>query len=90
MITAEQIRAGRAAIGWSAEQLAQAAGVVRRTIVAIEQVRGVPSSNARTLQKIKLSLEAEGIEFIGSPHDRPGIRVGRRRADQPRDELPGS
>lgn len=76
MLTAEQIRAGRAAVGWSAEQLATAAGIVRRTIVAIEGAQGVPSSNAQTLQKIKLALEDAGIEFIGSPEDRPGIRIG--------------
>ncbi|WP_157075060.1 helix-turn-helix transcriptional regulator [Erythrobacter sp. AP23] len=77
MITAEQIRAGRAAVGWSAEQLAKASGIVRRTVVAIEVSTGVPSSNAQTLQKIQSALEAEGIEFIGSPDDRPGIRIGK-------------
>lgn len=77
MITAEQIRAGRAAVGWSAEQLAKAAGIVRRTVVAIEGAKGVPSSNAQTLLKIQAALEAEGIEFIGSPDDRPGIRIGK-------------
>lgn len=76
MITAEQIRAGRATVGWSAEELAKTAGIVRRTVVAIEGGQGLPSSNVRTLQKIKLALEAAGIEFIGSPTDRPGIRIG--------------
>lgn len=80
MITAEQIRAGRAAIGWSAEQLAKSAGIVRRTVVAIESAQGVPSANAQTLQKIKVALEAAGIEFIGSPEDRPGIRIGKSDA----------
>ena len=80
MITAEQIRAGRAAVGWSAEQLAKASGIVRRTVVAIEGASGVPSSNAQTLQKVQSALEAEGIEFIGSPEDRPGIRIGRARS----------
>jgi transcriptional regulator with XRE-family HTH domain len=77
VITAEQIRAGRAALGWSAEQLAKAAGIVRRTVVAIEGAKGVPSSNAQTLHKVQAALEAEGIEFIGSPDDRPGIRIGK-------------
>ncbi len=76
MITSEQIRAGRAAVGWSAEQLANAAGIVRRTVVAIERAKGVPSSNAQTLLKIQAALEAQGIEFIGSLDDRPGIRIG--------------
>ena len=82
MITAEQIRAGRAAVGWSADQLAKAAGIVRRTIVAIEGARGVPSSNAQTLQKIISALEAAGIEFIGAPNDAPGIRIHAQGGDR--------
>jgi hypothetical protein len=30
------------------------------------------------LVTIKTALESAGIEFIGSPSDRPGIRVGRK------------
>lgn len=50
-------------------------GVARRTIVSIEQENGVPSANASTLTKIQAALEAAGIEFIGTPHDGPGIRI---------------
>ena len=82
MVTAEQIRAGRAAVGWSAEQLAKAAGIVRRTVVAIEGAQGVPSSNAQTLQKIISALEAAGIEFIGAPNDAPGIRIHAQGGDR--------
>lgn len=78
MLTGGQIRAGRAAVGWSAEQLAKSAGIVRRTVVAIEAASGVPSANALTLQKIQAALEAAGIEFIGSPDDGPGIRIHRK------------
>lgn len=81
MLTAEQIRAGRAAIGWSAEQLAKAAGIVRRTIVTIEGSTGIPPSSALTLHKIQTALEAAGIEFIGAPDDGPGIRI-RPRPDR--------
>ena len=82
MVTAEQIRAGRAAVGWSAEQLAKAAGIVRRTVVAIEGAQGVPSSNAQTLQKIISALEAAGIEFVGTPNDGPGIRIHAQGGDR--------
>lgn len=75
MVTAEQIRAGRAAIGWSAEQLSNAAGIVRRTLVAIESQSGVPSANARTIQNVRSALEEAGIEFVAAPGDGPGIRV---------------
>ena len=81
MITAEQIRAARSAIGWSAEDLGKAAGIVRRTVVSIEKSVGIPSAHAQTLAKIQAALEAAGIEFIGTPDDGPGIRVHRQRAD---------
>ncbi len=82
MLTAEQIRAARAAVGWTAEQLAEASGIVRRTVVAIERADGVPSSNAQTLHKIKSALEAAGIEFIGTPDDGPGIRIHNQSSDR--------
>lgn len=78
MITAEQIRAARGALGWSAHELAQQAGVGHRTIVRIEATNGVPLGRVSTLLEVKAALEAAGIEFVGSPDDRPGIRIGRK------------
>ena len=75
MLVSGQIRAGRHAVGWSAEQLATQSGVARRTIVSIERENGVPTANASTLVKIQTALEAAGIEFIGTPLDGPGIRI---------------
>ena len=75
MITAVQIRAARAALGWSAFVLAERTGLTRRTVFNVETSNGVPSANARTLQKIIDVLEEHGIEFVGSPEDGPGIRI---------------
>ena len=36
----------------------------------------------RTLLEVKAALEAAGIEFIGSPTDRPGIRLCRINASR--------
>lgn len=36
---------------------------------------GVPSGQVRTLIAIKEALEAAGVEFIGTPDDRPGVRL---------------
>ena len=78
MITAEQIRASRGALGWSAEELANHSEIARRTLVAIERANGVPSANTLTLQKIQSALESAGIEFIGTANDGPGIRIHSR------------
>jgi hypothetical protein len=56
--------------------LAKKAGVTARTIKRFEAVDDVPPSRSSTLLDVKSALEAAGIEFIGSPTDRPGIRVG--------------
>lgn len=75
MITSCQIRAARALINWSARELADESGVGVATIRRMELADGVPSSNAQNLELIQKSLEGLGVEFIGSPEDRPGVRL---------------
>jgi transcriptional regulator with XRE-family HTH domain len=75
MITGLQIRSARAALGWSAKLLAEKSGVGLRTLMRIESVDGVPHSHSTTLLDLQSTLEAAGIEFIGTPEDRPGIRI---------------
>jgi len=84
MITASQIRSARAALGWSAKELSDRAGVGTRTIMRFEQAEGVPPSRSSTLLDIKTALEAAGIEFIGSLNDRPGVRIGPPPTTDPR------
>ena len=75
-ITSEQIRAAKAIIRWSGEDLAQAAGVSLSSIRRIEAALGIPKAqNMKTVLAIKDALEAAGVEFIGSPDDRPGVRL---------------
>ncbi len=78
MITGLQIRAARAALRWSAQELATRVGVSLRSIQRFELADGIPPARAATLQDIQLAFEAAGIEFVGTPNDRPGIRAGLR------------
>ena len=75
MISTSQIRAARALLRWSAEDLAAHAGVGVATIRRLELQDGVPSSNAKTLQEIQRAFESAGVEFVGAPDDRPGVRL---------------
>ena len=77
MITSDQIRAARALLRWSAEELANKAQLGVATIRRIEADEGVPSSNARTLDILQKTLETAGVEFVGTPQDRPGVRKAR-------------
>lgn len=74
MITSGQLRAARAFLKWSAATLSQKSGVGTATIQRMEVMDGVPSGNVRTLSSLQATLEAAGIEFIGSPEDSPGVR----------------
>ena len=77
MLVSEQIRAARAALKWTIDDLSNQAEVSVRTIKRIEAARGVPSANTQTLEAIRTALEAAGIEFIGTPTDAPGVRLHR-------------
>ncbi len=75
MLTGYQIRAARAALNITARELAKRAGVSLPTIQRFEAVDDVPPSRSSTLLDVRTALEVSGIEFIGTPTDRPGIRV---------------
>ena len=76
MVTSEQIRAGKALLRWSGEELSVRAGVSLSTIRRVEAASGVPEGqNLKTLMAITAALEAAGVEFIGSPEDKPGVRL---------------
>jgi transcriptional regulator with XRE-family HTH domain len=75
MITSAQIRAARGMLDWSRKDLAQASGLSFASMMRLESFNGIPSSNFKTLEAIRLAFERAGIEFIGSPEDGPGVRL---------------
>jgi transcriptional regulator with XRE-family HTH domain len=75
MISGVQIRSARAAVRWSASELARQSGVSVPTIQRLEQFDALPPSRSSTLVVIQRAFEAAGIEFIGTPDDGPGIRL---------------
>ena len=75
MITSNQIRAARALLRWTADDLAITSKVGIATIRRFETQDGVPSGQVRVLDALKLTLEAAGVEFLGSPEDGPGVRL---------------
>lgn len=59
-----QIKAARALLGWSQADLAEACGKSVQTIKRLEAQGGIMGGRDTTVQDIKLTLEAVGIEFI--------------------------
>ncbi len=70
-IQPEQIRAARAMLDWSQQDLADASGVSKDTVKNYELSHNKP--NTQTLSRIVSTLELSGIEFIGD-----GIRLNRK------------
>lgn len=75
MISVDQIRMARAALGWSLELLSEKSGVSARTIRRIESEGGLEKATKANLKLIRETLEAAGIEFIGAPDNGPGVRL---------------
>jgi transcriptional regulator with XRE-family HTH domain len=72
MLTPAQLRAARALIGWTREDLADASGVFANTIRNFEH--GISDPKLSTLHKWRRALESAGVEFI-DPTDGKGSGV---------------
>lgn len=72
-ITGPQIRAARALIDINLFKLAELSGVNERTLRRYEAQDGVPMDRSGNLAKVRISLEHQGIEFIGTPDHNPGV-----------------
>jgi ribosome-binding protein aMBF1 (putative translation factor) len=77
--TAEQIRAARALLGWSAAELARRARVSKTTLANCERGSGIPRAQTATLERIRQTLEDANVEFISGGNG-PGVRLRGRRS----------
>lgn len=75
MITVEQIKMARAALGWSIQFLADKSLVSVRTIKRIESEGMIEKVTLANMKLLRETLEAAGIEFIGNAGDGPGVRL---------------
>lgn len=73
MVTREQCKAGRALVGWSQTDLADAADVGLSTVRDFETGKRTPINN--NLSAIKAALERAGVEFIAGNGGGPGVRL---------------
>ena len=82
MISGAQIRAARALLGMSGIELSELAGVGWSTLQRFESAEDVPQSRSGTLQRIKDTLEASGITFLGDPVTAPGVQLQREKPEK--------
>jgi len=75
MMTVEQFKMARAALGWSIQTLADKSLVSVRTIKRIESEGLIEKVTPANMKLLCETLEAAGIEFIGEAGDGPGVRL---------------
>src|SRR5438552_2403956 len=75
MLTPAQLRAARALIGWTRDDLAKKAGVASVTVKGFEYLGA--DSKISTLQKMRRALETAGVQFIEDEGEAggPGVRL---------------
>jgi transcriptional regulator with XRE-family HTH domain len=78
MISAAQLKAGRALLGIDQRQLAELSGLSVPTIQRMEASGGVIRGNVDSLMKLIAALNAAGIELIGDGAVSPGGGRGVR------------
>lgn len=76
MLTPQQIRAARALLNWSQNQLAEASGVAAQSIKNIE--RGVTDPRLTTATALRRTLEAAGVQFVDNGDTASGAGVALR------------
>jgi transcriptional regulator with XRE-family HTH domain len=74
-VSIRQIKAARALLAWSQEELAAAAKVSVPTIKRLEAQDGPLGGRSDTGGKIRSALEAAGVDFIDENGGGPGVRL---------------
>jgi predicted transcriptional regulator len=75
MITARQVRAARALLGWSQQELADRAIVSVNAVMRLE--RGKVDTRTSTLATVERALVRGGVEFISADQKGEGVRLAR-------------
>jgi ribosome-binding protein aMBF1 (putative translation factor) len=77
-LTSAQIRAARALLRWSAEDLARESALGVTTIRRAELAEGETSMTTANDSAVRRTLEAAGVEFIDENGGGPGVRLKKR------------
>jgi predicted transcriptional regulator len=83
-VSIRQIKAARALLAWSQEEMAAVADVSIPTIKRLEAVDGPLGGRNETSDKIRKALESAGVEFIDENGGGPGVRLRKRSSEKSR------
>ena len=79
-LTSSQIRAARALLRWSAEDLARESTLGVTTIRRAELTEDETSMTVANDLAVRRALEGAGVEFIDENGGGPGVRLRKRHA----------
>jgi transcriptional regulator with XRE-family HTH domain len=77
-VSIRQVKAARALLDWSQQELAAAANISIPTVKRLEAQDGLLGGRSETGEKIRFALEHAGVEFINENGGGPGVRLRKR------------
>ena len=77
-VSASQIKAARLLLGLTVSEVASSANVGVATIKRFDAADVSPEHRSGNLDKVRVALEAQGIEFLGDPITSPGVRLHKK------------
>jgi transcriptional regulator with XRE-family HTH domain len=78
-VSIRQIKAARALLGWSQDDLAARSGVSAPTVKRLESAEGEIGGRAETQEALLAALREGGIEFIAENGGGMGVRLAKRQ-----------
>lgn len=78
LISIRQLKAARALLAWSQNDLARESGVSEPTIARLESSDGPIGGRQDTAEKLVAALKKGGIEFIAENGGGAGVRLAKR------------
>ncbi|MCK1307787.1 MULTISPECIES: helix-turn-helix domain-containing protein [unclassified Bradyrhizobium] len=81
-VSIRQIKAARALLGWSQDDLARTAEVSIPTIKRLEALDGLLGGRTQTAENIVIALTSAGIEFIDENGGGPGVRLRKAATEK--------
>ncbi|WOH47546.1 helix-turn-helix domain-containing protein [Bradyrhizobium sp. sBnM-33] len=78
-VSIRQIKAARALLGWSQDDLAVHSGISVPTIKRLEATDGEIGGRVETRKALVTTLQEAGIKFLSDNDGGPGLRMAKRQ-----------
>jgi hypothetical protein len=82
MVSTRQVKAARALLAWSQQDLARSARLPEATVTGLEKVDGPLEDYGGAGDQLVAALRRAGVVFLEDEGDGPGVRVGRAHRDE--------